>query len=76
MKKLLLLPVLIISMLILFIGCENDISNGPIHIVDPEPDPEPVGEITCLDCHSSEEMLQEALGEEGAKVTVTFKGDG
>ncbi len=67
MKKILFLPVLIISTLILFVGCDNDTSNGPIDIV---------GDQTCLDCHSSQEMLQEALGEEGSKVVVSFKGDG
>ncbi len=67
MKKLLFLLVLIMSISILFIGCENDTSNGPIEIV---------GDQTCLDCHSSETMLQEALGEEGSKVVVSFKGDG
>jgi len=70
MKKILFLPVLIISVLILSVGCDNDTSNGPIDIV------EQTGDMTCLDCHSSETMLQEALGEEGAKVIVATKEDG
>ncbi len=70
MKKMLFLPVLIISTLILFIGCDNDTSNGPVDIV------EQTGDMTCLDCHSSETMLQEALGEEGSKVAIMAKDDG
>ena len=33
--------------------------------------------MTCIGCHSSETMLQDALGgEEGAKVEVAIKSDG
>lgn len=63
-----LIPGLMIVMLVLFVGCENDTSNGPI---------EEAGDHTCLDCHSSEEMLVASIGDEsGSKVVVGLKDDG
>ena len=68
MSKLRLLPGLIILMLLLIIGCENDTSNGPGEIA---------GEQTCLDCHSSEEMLVASLGEEkDGEFRIANKDDG
>ena len=63
-----LLPGLMIVMLLLIVGCENDTSNGPI---------EAAGDQTCLDCHSSEEMLVASLGDESeGEIVVALKDDG
>jgi len=68
MIKLRLLPGLIILMLLLIVGCENETSNGPV---------EAAGDHTCLDCHSSEEMLVASLGEESrGEVVTALKDDG
>lgn len=54
-------------------GCEHDTTNGP---VDPGGGSEHT-DLTCLGCHSSEEMLLQALGgEKGGKVAVHHKDDG
>jgi uncharacterized protein YcfL len=75
MKRLFPLGGLAILLALFFlVGCEHDTSNeisnggggGPV-----------VTDLTCIGCHSSEEMLQEALGgEKGSKVAVAFKSDG
>ena len=54
-------------------GCDHDTSNGP---VEPGEDII-VTDKTCLGCHSSEDELKLALGEEsGSKVETAFKSDG
>lgn len=63
--------VLALLMLFCLWGCEHDTSNdidgGGVQLTDK----------TCLGCHSSQEMLQEALGaESGSKVEVAIKSDG
>ncbi len=59
---------LVILAILLMAGCENDTTNGPAVVA---------GDQTCLDCHSSEEMLVASLGDEsGGKVDVALKDDG
>ncbi len=59
-----------LAVLSLLWGCENDTSNGI-------GGGGPVTDLTCLGCHSSEEMLRESLPDEsGAKVVVAIKDDG
>jgi hypothetical protein len=60
---------------ILMAGCDNDTSN---EIAQPGGGGgDPVTEMTCLGCHSSEELLIASLGEEsGSKVAVPNKADG
>ncbi len=69
-----IITVSLIMLLALFClwGCEHDTSNGPVRPGDGEQT-----DLTCLGCHSSEEMLQAALGgEKGSKVPVPNKQDG
>ena len=74
MKRLIPLSGLAVLLALIFlVGCEHDTGNeidgggsGPV-----------TTDMTCIGCHSSEEMLQEALGgEEGSKVEVAIKSDG
>ncbi|MBD3220738.1 hypothetical protein GF314_05810 [bacterium] len=51
-------------------GCDNDTSND----VSGEPGG-PTTDKTCLGCHSSEDELKAALGEE-ATIAVALKDDG
>ncbi|MCP4292592.1 MAG: hypothetical protein GY780_12250 [bacterium] len=66
-----ILGVLVVLPLFFLWGCENDTTNGDI---DGGPE---VTEMSCIGCHSSREMLEEALGKTGgSKVMVPNKGDG
>jgi hypothetical protein len=63
--------VMALLMLLFLWGCDNDTSNdigdgGGGDLTD----------MTCLGCHSSQEMLEEALAESGSKVEVAIKSDG
>lgn len=70
---LLLLPIFFLY------GCENDTSNGDFEGTGPV-----VTDMTCLGCHSDQEMLEESLGgktqasskTQASKVKVGHKGDG
>ena len=72
MKRLVPISVVFSLLLLFFLwGCEHDTSNnidgGGVELTD----------MTCLGCHSSQEMLQEVLGDEsGSKVEVAIKSDG
>ncbi len=55
-------------------GCENDTSNQIAGLDDGGPT---TTDMTCLGCHSSEEMLRAALGDpQGAEVYTWNKDDG
>ena len=60
----------VLLVLFMLCGCENDTSNN----VDGGGN---ATEMTCLGCHSSEEMLRASLpAESGSKVAVAIKADG
>jgi uncharacterized protein YcfL len=60
----------------LLVGCDNDTSNEINEPGDGDGGGT-VTEMTCLGCHSSEELLVASLGEEsGSKVAVPNKDDG
>jgi hypothetical protein len=68
MRQVITISVLLLVPLFFLYGCDNDTSNGV-----------PVGTaMTCIGCHSSQEMLEAALeGKvEDSKVLVPNKGDG
>lgn len=74
MNRIFTVSVLMLLALFCLWGCEHDTTNGP---VDPGGGNGAHTDLTCLGCHSSEDMLQEALGgEEGSKVAVAHKDDG
>ena len=74
MKRMIPFSILAVLLVLCFLcGCENDTGN------DLGEGPGGGGtttDMSCLGCHSSQEMLEEALGEEGAKVEVAIKSDG
>ena len=71
MKRTTLIAALLLPILIGVWGCENDTTNE----VDVQ-----LSDMTCLGCHSSENMLKDALADMGkvatAKVATPFKDDG
>lgn len=75
MKRLIPLSSLAILLALFFLwGCEHDTSND---IGEGDPGGPPSTDLTCLGCHSSEEMLRASLPEEsGSKVAVAIKSDG
>ncbi len=74
MNRIITVSALLMLALFCLWGCEYDTSNGP---VDPGGGNGEQTDLTCLGCHSSQEMLQESLGSvEKSKVAVPNKGDG
>ena len=73
MNRLTILALVPLAALLAFWGCDNDTSNdvsGPGGGVTPT-------DLTCVGCHTSREMLEDALGgESGAEVEVAIKADG
>ncbi len=72
MKTLIPICFLLVPALFGLWGCENDTTNdlGPGDIVQ-------ATDLTCLGCHSSEDMLKETLGVLATtKVGASFKDDG
>lgn len=72
MNRLTILALVPLAALLVLWGCDNDTSNdvsGPGGGVAPT-------DLTCVGCHTSREMLEDALGESGAKVEVAIKADG
>jgi len=68
MKRTTLIAALLLPILLGLWGCENDTTNDlDIQLSD----------MTCLGCHTSENMLKETLGTVAtAKVATPFKDDG
>jgi hypothetical protein len=55
-------------------GCDNSTDN---ELTDPGGDDVVVTDMTCVGCHTSRDMLEEALGDEsGSMVEVAIKSDG
>ena len=72
MRNSLTISVLVLLPLFFLWGCDNDTSNG-----DPSGEGPAITDLTCIGCHSSREMLEEALGKVGgSKVLVYNKDDG
>ena len=67
------ISVLLLVPLFFLWGCDNDTSNGDIVGGGPG-----ATDMTCIGCHSSQEMLELALAgkTEGSKRMVPNKGDG
>jgi len=75
MRQILTTSVLILVPLVFFWGCENDTSNDGI--TGGGGGGGVATEETCLGCHSSQEMLEAALGETSkGSVVVALKDDG
>lgn len=74
MKRMIPFSILAVLLVLFFLcGCDNNTSND----IDDGGGGPPVSDMSCLGCHSSEEMLRESLGEEaGSKVEVAIKSDG
>lgn len=71
MRNFLTISVLLVAPLVFLWGCENDTTNGGITGGDVSTG------MTCIGCHSSRDMLEEALGKvAGPKVLIGNKGDG
>lgn len=70
MKRLAPISAVMALLMLLFLwGCDHDTSNDV-------GDGTPSTGTTCLGCHSSQEMLEDALAESGSKVEVAIKSDG
>ena len=71
-RNLAIFTLLLLPALLALWGCENDTSNDLGGPGDGQ-----LTDMTCLGCHSSENMLQETLGEvASAKVDAYQKDDG
>ncbi len=71
MRNSLTISILVLLPLFFLWGCDNDTSNG-----DPSGEDPVITDLSCIDCHSSREMLEAALGKAGgSKVLVPNKGD-
>ena len=72
MKNFLTISVLLVAPLVFLWGCDNDTTNGGIT------DGGGVSTgMTCIGCHSSRDMLEEALGKvSGPKIFIGNKDDG
>jgi hypothetical protein len=75
MKRMIPFSILATLLMLIFLcGCDNDTTND---VGDGGGNPPPVTDMTCLGCHSSEEMLRDALGgEKDAEIKVANKDDG
>lgn len=74
MKRMIPISALAVLLMLFFLwGCEHDTTN---EIVGDGGGGGQTTDMSCLGCHSSQDMLEEALGEEGAKVEVAIKSDG
>ncbi len=72
MKRMISISALAALLMLFFLwGCENDTTNEV-----PGGGGGQTTDMSCLGCHSSQAMLEEALGEEGSKVAVAIKSDG
>jgi hypothetical protein len=72
MNRLAILALVPLAALLVLWGCDNDTSNDVSG-----PGGETPTDMTCVGCHTSREMLEDALGgESGAKVEVAIKADG
>ena len=74
MNRLAILALLPLAALLVLWGCDNDTSN---EVSGPGDGGTTPTDVTCVGCHTSREMLEDALGgESGAKVEVAIKADG
>lgn len=73
MNRMAILALLPLAALLVLWGCDNDTSND---VAGPGGGPVPT-DMTCVGCHTSRAMIEDALGDEaGAKVTLALKDDG
>ncbi len=73
MRQFWTISLLLVVPLFFLWGCDNDTSNGDITDGGGGP---VMTDLTCIGCHSSADMLQEALADQGVVMRVPNKDDG
>jgi hypothetical protein len=74
MNRLTILALVPLAALLALWGCDNDTSND---VSGPGGGGTTTTDMTCVGCHTSQDMLVESLGDEsGSMVGVAIKADG